>query len=349
MRHLLCAAIVLVGATAAAQTPPLKTPEASPEARLIQTVGLTEIEVSYHRPAVNGRPVWGQLVPYGEVWRAGANENTIVRLSTDAKIAGKPLRAGTYGLHMIPTAKDWTIVFSNVSSAWGSFTYDAKEDALRVTVTPRKVERLEERLAYRFDDPGDKTTTLVLSWEKLEVPVPIEVDTPKIVMASMRAELRGLPNFFWQPWNQAAAYWMNNGGSLDEAMKYVDKSIQLTPAFANTMTKATLLEKKGDMKGAGELRAKALATASEAEVNQYGYALIGQKKLDAAIEVFRKNVQAHPESWNVHDSLGEALLAKGDKTGAEAAYRKALSLVKDDAQKKRIERTLLQLPARSER
>jgi Protein of unknown function (DUF2911)/Tetratricopeptide repeat len=332
---------------AVAQPAQLTEPQESPAAKVTQTIGLTEIEVDYHRPAVKGRKIWGGLVPYGEVWRAGANENTIVRFSTDVKIEGKALAAGTYGLHMIPTQKGWTVVFSKVSSAWGSFTYEQKEDALRVAVSPRTTAGNTEYLLYRFDDPATDKGTLVLAWEKLEVPVGITVDTAKITMARMKSELRGLPNFFWHGWNQAALYWANHGGSLDEALAYADKSVKMNPQFANQMTRATILEKKGKAAEAKEQRTKALAVGSEQDVNAYGYALLGQKKLDEAVALFQTNVKAHPESWNAHDSLAEALASKGDKKGAIESYEKALSMVKDPVQKKRIEQTLAQLKSAS--
>jgi hypothetical protein len=339
---------LLAGALAAplhafAQSPPLKAPDASPAATVTQTVGLSELKVSYHRPAVTGRKIWGALVPYGEVWRAGANENTTVSFSTAVKVAGKPLRAGTYGLHMIPTASDWTVIFSNMAVAWGSFSYDPKEDALRVTVRPQTTEASEERLAYAFDDPSETHTQLVLRWEKVKVAIPIEVDTPAIVMASMRNELRGVARFFWQPWNQAAQYWVLHGGNMDEAQKMADRSFNMNATFGNTMTRAAILDRKGDRKTATELRGKALAGANENELNQYGYQLLAQKKLPEAIAIFQKNVAAHPASWNVHDSLGEAFLAQGDRKAAKDSYSKALSLVKDNAQKKRIEHTLAEL------
>src|SRR5215471_2050374 len=224
----LAAAMVAASAATLAQTP-LTLPQASPPATVSQTIGLTEIDITYHRPAVNGRKIWGGLVPYGEVWRAGANENTTITFSSPVKIGGKPLAAGTYGLHMIPTTKQWTVIFSNVSSAWGSFSYDEKEDALRVTATPQPAEGFVERLSYTFDDPTETQASFVLRWEKLKVPVKVEVDTPQVVMASIRAELRGLPRFSWPGWNQAAAYWLRHGGDLEEATKFADQSIQMNP------------------------------------------------------------------------------------------------------------------------
>jgi tetratricopeptide (TPR) repeat protein len=335
------AAVLATTATARAQR--LTTPEASAAARVQQTIGLTEIAVSYHRPGVGGRAIWGQVVPYGEVWRAGANENTTVSFSSDVKVGGKPLRAGTYGLQAIPTAKDWTIIFSTVTTAWGSYSYDQKEDALRITVTPRPLPALEERLAYRFDEPTDTKVTLTLAWEKLGVPIAIEVDTPKVVMASMRSELRGGAQFGAENWAQAAAYWVRNKGPLDEALKMIDRSIQAGATYGNLMIRAEILEKQGNAAGAKEARAKAQPLATERDLNNVGYGLVRDKKLDEAIAMFRGIAQKYPQSWNAQDSLAEALAAKGDKAGAIAAYEKALAMVSDPEQKKRISLELAKL------
>jgi predicted negative regulator of RcsB-dependent stress response len=346
MRTIVVAVFVIaaLAASSARAQQRLRTPDASPAAAVEQTVGLTAIKVTYHRPAVNGRKVWGELVPYGEVWRAGANENTIVSFSSPVKVAGKPLAAGTYGLHMIPSAREWTVIVSHQAGAWGSFGYDPKEDALRVVVTPQPSETFVERLTYDFDHPTDSGTTLTLRWEQLRVPIPIAVDTPVVVMASMRAELRGVAQFSWQPWNDAARYWVDHGGNLDEAQKMVQRSIARQETFANLSTKAAVLEKRGDAKAGGDLRARAMAIASENDLNLLGYTLLGQKKIDEAIAIFQKNVAAHPTSWNVHDSLGEAYLAKGDAKAAADSYARALTLVKnDEPNKKRIEQTLQRL------
>jgi hypothetical protein len=330
----------LTSATAHAQ---LKLPEPSPAATTEQTIGITDVKVVYHRPAINGRTVWGQLVPYNEPWRAGANENTTVTFSSDVKIGGKALKAGTYGLHMIPTQKEWTVAFSNMSAAWGSFTYDQKEDALRVTVSPRTEPTSEERLSYGFDDVTDTKGTLVLRWEKLAVPIAIEVDTPKVVMASVRNELRGLAGFRQETLTQAARYWLRNGGNLDEALKFADTAIQRGGQYQAHMTKAQILEKKGNTAGATEERNKAQAVATENDLNQQAYGLIADKKVDEAIKVLMGATQRFPDAWNLQDSLGEALALKGDKAAALAAYNKALSLTKDPAQKKRIEGAIAKL------
>jgi hypothetical protein len=343
MKAFLITAVLFTAATTAHAQVALKLPDQSPAASVTQAIGLTEITVNYHRPAVGGRQIWGKLVPYGETWRAGANENTVITFSTDVKIAGKPLRAGSYGLHVLPTAKDWTIMFSTMTQAWGSFTYDAKEDALRVTITPRTTQTSEERLVYRFDEPTDTKATLVLAWEKLAVPIAIEVDTPKIVMTSVRQQLRGPAGFSWQGFSQAANYWVRNGGPLDEALKLIDRSIQANENYRNLNLRATIVEKQGNAKAAAELRAKAQNLATEADLNQAAYQLMNDRKVDEALKLFQANADHHPESWNAQDSLGEALAAKGDKAGAIAAFTKAAALAKDPVQKKRIEATLVRL------
>ncbi len=325
-----------------AQAPPLVLPVASPRAQVQQRVGLTDIEVTYHRPAVKGRKVWGGLVPYGKVWRAGADENTVVAFDTPIRVGGTTLPAGRYGLHMLPTATTWTVMFSSYSQGWGSYSYDPKEDVARVTVTPVPAEATE-RLAYTFDDPNDKGVSLSLRWEQLRVPIPIEVDTKAVVVASLRNQVRGLGQFFPETWSAAAGWCARNDVNLDEALTWADRSLAMKETYLGLRTKAALLEKKGDAKGAEALRAKALTVATEVEVNLAGYTLLGQNKLDEAIALFQRNVKDHPESWNAYDSLAEAFGLKGDKAQAAANYRKALDKVKAEDQRVRIQEELAKL------
>lgn len=259
---------VLVTAPLRAQNRTLTTPELSPRARVEQTVGLTELSVDYHRPAVRGREVWGALVPFGEVWRAGANENTVFETSTDIQIQDQALPAGRYGLHAIPDEDTWTIIFSTMADAWGSYTYDPDEDALRVTVSPRSAPHAE-RLAYRFDAPEEDTVILVLHWAEVEVPVSIAVDTPGVVLASMERELRGIPGFFAEGWNQIAEYALDHNRRLGDALDWVEVSIQRQPSFANRMTKAGLLAALGQDREAAEVREDAFANATPDEVRAW--------------------------------------------------------------------------------
>ncbi len=148
----------------------------SPKAGVEQTVGFTKITIDYSRPGVKGRTIWGALVPYNVVWRAGANEATKITFSTDVKINGKKLKAGSYGFFTIPTAKNWTIIFNKVADQWGAFEYNDVEDALRVEVTPEKDDSCwQEWLAYTFTKTSDNTAVMRLEWEKLKVPFTVEV------------------------------------------------------------------------------------------------------------------------------------------------------------------------------
>ena len=338
------AGLVLSGGVALGQLPPLNVPQASPAASVKQQIGLTDITIDYHRPAVNKRKVWGDLVPYGQVWRAGANENTTITFSSPATVGGKTLPAGTYGLHMLPTEKDWSVMLSSVASAWGSFSYDEKEDLVRFTVAPKPAD-FEERLEYRFENPTENSVDVVMQWEKLSVSFPITVDTNAVVMASLKAQLRGLPRFGWQAWNTAANWALTHDQDLDQALKWADQSVTTQATYGNLRTKAAILEKKGDTKQAEELRAQAMKIATEADINAAGYALMGQKKYDEAIALFRKNIKDYPNSWNCYDSLGEALAAKGDAKASVESYRKALSMTADPVQKKRIEDILSKMKA----
>lgn len=325
-----------------AQAPALVLPIASPRAQVSQRVGLTDIEVTYHRPAVKGRKVWGGLVPFGQVWRAGADENTVVAFDTPITVGGTTLPAGRYGLHMLPKEGAWTVMFSSQSQAWGSFSYDAKEDLARVEVQPVAAEATE-RLAYTFDDPTEKGVTLSLRWEKLRVPIPIAVDTNQVVVASLRNQLRGMARFSPEPWNAAGGWCVRRDVNLAEAEAWIDRSLTMKESYPALRNKALLLEKKGDAKGAEAMQQKALAIATEAELNNQGYYLLGVKKVDEAIALFQQNVKLHPESWNAYDSLAEGYALKGDKAQATALYRKAYDMTKAEDQRARIQGELAKL------
>jgi tetratricopeptide (TPR) repeat protein len=326
---------VLLAARVEGQGPPLTLPEPSQAASVTQRIGITDVTVTYHRPAVRKRPVWGELVPYGQVWRAGANENTVLTLSTAASVGGQAVPAGSYGLHMIPGEGDWTVILSKESTAWGSFFYDAAKDAARFTVRPGTGD-FHEHLAYTFDEPGADRAMLTLRWETRTVPIPITVDTPRVVTDSLQRELHGLQGFFWQRHAQAANWLASNGGDLDQALTWAERALSMNRNYQTLRAKSVVLEKQGRSAEAAALAKDAMAVATEADINAYGYELLGAGQVDKAIATFRKNVADHPESWNTYDSLGEALAVKGDKTEAIAQYRKALSMAGDDTNKKRI-------------
>ncbi len=317
-----------------AQLPALHTPRESPSASVSQVIGMTTVSVHYARPAVNGRKVWDALVPFDAVWRAGANENTVLAVSSSFTVGGVRLPAGRYGLHTIPAASNWTVILSRQANAWGSFSYDPKEDAVRLTVTPQPAGHIE-RLQYTLDEPTDSSLALTLRWEKLAVSVLLTVPTTQVLIDSVRQQLRDLPYFFAQSWNEAAQVAMQRR-QWAQAAEWADSAINRNGGFRSMQLKAGAIERMGDSAGARTLRARALTIANEADVNAVGYQLLGQGKTDEAIAMFRRNVTDYPKSWNVYDSLAEALAKKGDKQGALTNYQKALEMVPDEVQKTRI-------------
>lgn len=159
--------LILAAGMCFSQSTQLNIPRDSQHAAVTQRVGITDITVNYHRPLVKGRTIWGKVVPYGQVWRAGANENTIITFTDAVSIDGKPLDKGTYGLHMIPNENEWTVIFSKVNTAWGSFSYKEGEDALRVNVKPQSTE-MQEALAYTIE-PTEDSAIVTMRWEKISV------------------------------------------------------------------------------------------------------------------------------------------------------------------------------------
>jgi len=337
-------ALVSQPAPTFAQAPPLALPEASQAATASQRIGLTDVAVKYHRPAVKQRTVWGDLVPYDQVWRAGANENTVLSFSTPVTVGGQQLPAGAYGLHVIPTKTDWTIILNKESTAWGSFFYDQAKDAVRFTARPQPAD-FQEYLAYTFESPGPASVTLTLHWEKVALPIPIAVDTPAIVSDNLQQQLHNLPGFFWQSFAQAASWSVRHNADLDRAAAWADRAIAMNRNYQTLRAKALVLERKGDATAAAALRDDATKVATEADINAYGYELMGAGKRDEAIAIFRKNVADHPGSWNAYDSLGEALAQKGQTAEAVAQYTKALQMVGDDTNKTRIRGILARLAA----
>ena len=331
----LACASVMLPTLLPAQAPALVLPRASQRASVTEHVGLTRMSITYDRPTVNGREIWGKLVPYDSVWRAGANENTVIEFSSTVRIGGEELPAGRYGVHMIPSTREWMVILSRQANAWGSFSYDPAEDAVRLPAVPVAAP-LQEALTYTFDDPDSGSVTATMRWEKLAVPFTVETDYKQVVVDSLREQLRGLGRFFWQPWMQAAAWCADNDVNLAEASEWAQRSIAINENFGNLRVKATLLEKTGDAASAATLRRRAFELATEADMNNYGYQLLGEGKVDSAIVVFKRNVKDYPQSWNVYDSLGEAYAVQGDKRRAGELYRRARSMTKDPAQQARI-------------
>ncbi|HET7205474.1 MAG TPA: DUF2911 domain-containing protein [Terriglobales bacterium] len=307
--------ILCVGLIAAnlgfAQSTVLNIPRQSQHALLTQRIGVTDITVNYHRPLANGRKVFGGLVPYGEVWRAGANENTTISFSDPVTIEGKPLDQGTYGLHMIPGENEWTVIFSKMATAWGSFTYDQKEDALRVSVKPQTSD-MHEALTYDFDSPKADSAVLTMRWEKVAVPVTVAVNVHEAVERSLHKQLRGLPQYTWEGWDDAANYWLTEKTNYDEALKDADQSIGVEERYDNLMTKSRVLTAMGKTTEAAALRDKALEKANSQQLYVYGRQLQREKKQDEAFAIYRSNFKRYPNDWLSHAGMARIYCSQAD-------------------------------------
>jgi hypothetical protein len=222
-------------------------------------VGLTDVTVDYSSPAVKGRKIWGEVVPLGEVWRAGANASTKVTFSTDASIDGKPVPAGTYAFYAIPAADKWTVILSKDTSLWGSDGYKPANDLLRVQVAPQAIPH-RERMAFEILDVTDEGATLSLEWEKVRVAVPFKVDTNAAVLRAIRA----LAGDDWRPYNSGARWLLEHAVELPLANELADKSLKLKEEWQN-LWKAELLAQKGDKAQARKLALKAQELGQKAQ------------------------------------------------------------------------------------
>ena len=317
---------------------PLTLPEASPKASVSQTIGITDVSVAYHRPAVNKREVWGKLVPYGygdlgfgtskaAPWRAGANENTLVTFQHDVTVAGQPLKAGAYALFMaVEPTGEVTVIFSRDNAHWGSFFYDQSRDALRVNVKWEDAP-FHELLTYEFTDVTKDSAVLSLLWEKKRIPIPLKTDTQSNVVASMKAELRNSKGFAAKAWVDGVNYLLENNLDMQLALEWCDYA--LTARFVGERTFATLsakgqvLERLGRVDESKKIMDEALRLATAGEIHQYGRQLLAQKKAERALEVFKLNVELHPNVWPVNYGLARGYSAVGNYQAALEAIEKA--------------------------
>jgi hypothetical protein len=328
--------------TATGETLMLNLPRASQHALVSQRIGITDITINYHRPLANGRQVWGKLVPYGQVWRAGANENTIITFSDPVTIEGQSLDKGTYGLHMIPAETEWTIIFSKNSTAWGSFTYKQDEDALRVKVKSQTGD-MHDALAYDFDDVKADSAVVTMRWEKVAVPFKVHVNVNDIVTASIHQQIHGMNQYYWEGPDDAAQYFLVNKINLDEALKYEDLSIQNEERYDNLMNKSKVLEAMGRKQDADSFRAKALDKANALQLYVYGRQLQGEKKQDEALAVYQSTAKKFPDYWTTHLGMARVYSAKGDFDNAVKEVKLSLKDAPDanknalEAYSKRLE------------
>ena len=306
----------------------LTLPTNSPRALVSQRVGLTDITVAYHRPLVNGRKLWGAVVPYGQVWRAGANENTTVEFSDPVLIEGQPLEKGVYGLHMLPKEGEWTVIFSKNPTSWGAFSYKQDEDALRVKVAPQASE-LHDALTYDFDGLKADSAVVTMRWDKIAVPFKIAVNVNDTVTESIRRHRYGLNQYYWEGWDDAAGYLLANKIHLDEAQQYEDQSIQAEERYENLLNKSHILDAMGRKVEAVAFRDKALKAAGPQQLYTYARGLQAEKKQDEALAIFRSSAKKFPDDWTSHVGMARVYSAQGDFNNAMKEIKLAMPTAPD--------------------
>jgi tetratricopeptide (TPR) repeat protein len=211
-------------------------PMLSPFASVTQRVGLTDITVTYHRPSVRGRVIWGGVVPYDEIWRAGANEATVVSFSDDVKVEGHLLKAGSYSFFVVPSKKRWKVIFNSEPKQWGHFTRNKNKDILSFYVLPEKIQNTEW-LTYCFTDLNFNSVVLNLKWEKLQIAFQIKVDTDKKLSMLNNKVVEEA----WRQLELSARSYFNYHGDLKTALSLVNKSISIDRNYVNLQTKALIL------------------------------------------------------------------------------------------------------------
>jgi tetratricopeptide (TPR) repeat protein len=339
-------ALILSTLRVSAQTE-LGLPDRSQAAMVEQRLGVTDITIRYHRPLVDGRKIWGGLVPFGKVWRAGANFNTTIEVSDPVSVEGKPLPKGIYGLHMIPAADAWTIIFSKAADSWGSYTYNQAEDALRVTVKPQASE-MQEALQYSFEDLKPESATVTMTWDKLAVPFRIAVNDQDTVLPYIHRQLRGFKQYFWGPPNEAAQYCLEKKTALPEALKWADLSIQAEERFENLATKADILKAMGKTDEAGKIWNHAMELATPVQLYTYARGLQAQKRDAEAMEIFKTVAQKSPESLFGHMAEARIKSHASDYAGAAEELRQAIAVTPDGAQKEALKGLLDKLNAKQD-
>lgn len=329
--------------------------------KTVQQMGMVQISIEYSSPDVHGPDgrdrrghIWGELVPYGLSdlgyngctecpWRGGANENTVFTVSHDVKVEGKPLPAGSYGLHFIPGKDEWVVIFSKDSKAWGSYWYDPAKDQLRVTVKPAAAE-YHEWLAYEFTDRGMDHATVALKWEDLQVPFRVSVDDwTGLYVANLRDEFRNAQAFQWKTFMDAAGFCLEHKTHLDQGLRWAQEAVSRPGnGVANFETLTTL----GQLQGANGLKEEAAKTYDRAlalpgttaiEIHTMARSLQTAGDNEAAKRMFLLNAERNPGQWPVPVGLARAAAIDGKFAEAAALARKAAASAPDEGNKRNLE------------
>jgi hypothetical protein len=324
------------------------------KALVSEQIGLTQVSITYHRPALNGREgkIWGSVVHKGFIdqgfgnrkpspWRAGANENTIIEFDNDVKVEGQMLPKGKYGFFIAYDPFESIVIFSKRTDAWGSFFYDEKEDALRVKVKPQPLEKSVENLKYDFLNQTPTSAVIALSWEKLSIPFKIEVDYLKQQFDAFVAESQNPKGFTSQGLNIAASWALQNNYGLEKALEWA--TLATGPnfpgdptSFAALTTKASILDKLGKSDEAAAVIKTALAYGNIGQLQQFGRQFLTAKKPKFALEIFQYNYNKNPDQFITLTGMARGLSANGEYAKALDFASKALLLAPNDPNKQAV-------------
>ena len=332
-----------------------------------QQIGLVRVTVDYSSPDVHSPTgedrtgkIWGELVPYGMAdlgfgtcgdqcpWRGGANQNTVFTTTHDLLVQGKPLPAGSYGLHFVPGPEEWTVIFSKNSTSWGSYTYDASEDALRVQAKPQPSEH-HEWLTYEFTDRRPDRATLALEWERLALPIELGVeDATGLWVENLRRELRSNPGFDWRGWQAAADFTLASNAHLEQGLEWARTAVEGPLGQANFRTLSTLSrlqEATGHSADAAKSMEAALEhpTAGPFDVHGFARQLQTAGKNEEAMRVFQLNARKFPGVWPTAFGLARGHAGLGQNEQALEQARAALAQAPDEQGKAAVEGFIKQL------
>jgi hypothetical protein len=271
---MLLAAGAFVAVSGFAQTNNVEFPAPSPACTVKQRVGLTDIEIVYSRPGAKGREIFGGLVPYGTVWRTGANQATKITFSTPVKFEGAEVPAGTYGLFTIPGESEWTVILNKAPAQWGAYQYDEKKDLVRVKVTPVNLSEQVETFMIEWDNIRDESASLYLIWEHTLVPVRIEIELTSKLVPQIE-QVMAAPGQR-KPYYQAAMFYYDHGQDLQKARKWIDAAVAEREAFYTVHLKAKILAKLGDKEGAIAAAKRSTELAIKAEGPKSGYVKLNE-------------------------------------------------------------------------
>lgn len=362
MKHFLLAAVsMILFHSSFSQIMPLtlEPDGGNRKASVSEQVGIVKIAINYNRPGVKGREgkIWNTTVAhYGFVdlghgtshaapWRAGANENTTMSFSHPVKIEGKDLPAGTYGFFIALGENESTLIFSKISTSWGSFYYDSSQDALRVNVRNKSLDQSVEWLKYEFVEEKEDGVTIAMSWEKRMIPFNIQVDRKALQLAAFVNDFRTTRPYY--DFIDAANWCIQNNYGLDQALQWMDRAIYFRimgeKNFRTLSTKANVLMKMNRVDEAKKVMEEALPLGTLIDVHFYARQLLTMNQVDEAFKVFKSNYDKYPNQYTTNVGMGRAYSAKGDYKKALSYIEAALPQAPDDGSKTNLQAMIARL------